>query len=127
MTRVDPGDWPVFGRSEIGLQEVLAQLHEWLGESVRVEVVHRCEVGYSSFYGKLAKVEAGRHAGEHLIHFDGHAALVTLNVSALKAFRITGTTGRTGWIEFESCGRPILEIGLADADEVWARLDRAAA
>jgi hypothetical protein len=113
----------VFGRSEIGLQEVLAQLHDWLGESVHVEVAHGGEAGYSSLYVKLAKVEPGRHAGEHLIRFEGDAALVTLNASALEAFRVTGKKGRTGWIEFESAGCPVLEIGLEDPDEVWARID----
>jgi hypothetical protein len=120
------GGWPEFRSSKISTLEVLEQLHEWLGESLRVEIRHQDEAGSSSFYSRLAKVEPGPDASEYLLRFgDGHAT-VSVRMSELRALRITASTGRTGWLEFKAGRRLVLEIGLEDADEVWRRTDETA-
>ncbi len=94
-----------------------------LGESLRVEIRHQGQAGHSSFYARLARVEPGSDASEYLVRFEGDDATVSLRMSELRALRITGNTGRTGWLEFKVGRRLALEVGLADADEVWARVD----
>jgi hypothetical protein len=120
------GAWPEFERSEISLQEVLTQLHEWLGEMVRVEVQHVCEAGLSAFYGKLHRVEPGAKEGEYLVHLEDEGAWINLSTLVLSFFRITSTNGTTGWLEFDAGPRRVLEIGLEDVDEVWRRADEEA-
>jgi hypothetical protein len=58
--------------------------------------------------------------GEYLVRFEEDDALVSLNASVLSFSRTTGT-GRTGWLEFKAGPRRVLEIGLEEPDEVWAR------
>lgn len=124
MTGLEPyGGWPEFRRSRIDTERVLAQLHEWLGESLRVEVRHRGEAGSSAFYARLARVEPGPYASEYLMRFEGGDATVSLRMSELRAFRITVNGERPGWLEFKVGKHPVLEIGLSDEDEVWARAD----
>lgn len=117
------GSWPEFRRSRVTLQETLVVLHDWLGEWLRIEVQLGGDAGRTTFEDRLEKVEPGEGRGQFLVRFEGNAATVNMNALKFDAFRITNSNGRTGWLEFNANGRQVLEIGLADADEVWARAD----
>ena len=118
------GSWPEFRRARISPCEILVDPDGRPAEALRVDMMMVAVPATPASRASWEESSQGWTASTQSVsrttrRMCGSSRTVRQGVPSS-----TSSAGRTGWLEFEADDFLVVEIGLADEDEVWARLDR---